>query len=320
MKARRFLVVMGAASLAFALVGPAQAQPRQWDPLAPPSDIALLVADMSRSLVQVQCGSRVATGWSLAVSLSDDAKKRGYRSMIATDLDTMSQCREGRSRNVEIRYRGGEYTGELWTWRNGQPYAGVMTRLNVPALSWARVPRPVDGQWVGSVTSDGGNGAAFQQGRVQSVGVTSLTTDLEQSSLTAGSPTFDSQGNVLGMVALQAGRPFEAGAPQLCSSIIRCRDPNSIWVIFTIPRVVRSPEAIPIKGGLRVTWQAPEGADGSGPVDYYEYRVGRGVWKKTSRTVVVIKPLPRKRATTVEIRAVNSIGPGASIVVRGTPL
>jgi hypothetical protein len=34
----------------------------------------------------------------------------------------------------------------------------------------------------------------------------------------------------------------------------------------------------------------------------------------------MIKPLPRGKVASIEVRAVNLCGPGASIFVRGTPL
>lgn len=300
--------------------GVVHASPRQWDPLVPPSDVSSLVAEMSDSILQVQCGDRLATGWSVAVSLSSEAKRKGYRSMIATDAETMAECRSGGRRTVEIRYLGGEYSGYVWNWESNQPFISVMTELRVPMLEWAGIPRPVPGQWVGLVTSEGGNGASFEEGRVQSVALRSLTTDIAPPAFRVGSPIFDSQGSVLGMVASRAGSMVEAGGPELCSSIVSCRNPAATWLVFTIPRVVRSPEVTALKGGLRVQWQPPLGADAAGPVDYYEYRVGQGEWKKTSRMAVVIKPLARGRAVTVEVRAVNFIGPGAGILVRGVPL
>lgn len=320
MRGMRAGVLGVAAAVVLAGAGAAQAAPRQWDPLLPPTDVSALVAGMSDSILQVQCGDRLATGWSVEVSLSNDAKRQGYRSMIATDAEAMENCRSGGRRTVEIRYLGGEYTGYVWNWEIGQPFISVATKLRVPMLSWSGIPRPVVGQWVGLVSSEGGNGASFEDGRVQSVALRSVTTDMAPTAFRVGSPIFDSQGGVLGMVASRAGTVIEAGGPELCSSIVSCRNPSSIWVSFTIPRVIRSPEATALKGGLRVQWQAPLGADGAGPVDYYEYRVGQGAWKRTSRTAVVIKPLARGRAVTVEVRAVNFMGPGAGILVRGTPL
>lgn len=308
------------AALVLSAMATAHASPRQWDPLAPPADVSALVATMSQSILQVQCGDRLATGWSAAVALSSEAKREGYRSMIATDAESMENCRTGGRRTVEIRYLGREYSGYVWNWESGQPYISVMTELRIPMLAWAGIPRPVVGQWVGLVTSEGGNGASFQEGRVQSVGLRSLTTDFSPSIFMAGSPIFDSQGNVLGMVASRSGSTIEAGGPEMCASVINCRNPSQIWLVFTIPRAVRSPEATPVKGGLRVQWQPPLGADAAGPVDYYEYRVGQGTWTRTARTSVIIRPLPKGRSVAVEVRAVNFMGPGAGIFVRGTPL
>lgn len=320
MRHGRGLAALVAAFLVLPGVASAHATPRQWDPLTPPDDVTALVAVMSESVVQVQCGDKLSTGWSIAVGLSEEAQRRGYRSMIITDAESLRDCRTRSTRNVEIRYLGAEFTGYVWSWDEGQPFIAVAMKARVPMLPWARIARPVEGQWVGSVTSEGGNGAAFAEGRVTTVALKSLTTTLELSGTRVGSPIFDSQGNVLAMTAYRNAAVTEAGGPELCMSVVKCQNQAAIWVIFTIPRAVRSPEAAALRGGVKVTWQSPLGADAAGPVDYYEYRVGSGEWRRTTRTSVVIKPLPRGRVATVEVRAVNQVGAGASIFVRATPL
>jgi hypothetical protein len=315
-------LIAGATVVSLALVGTASADvtPRQWDPLVPPTDVTALVAAASESVVLVQCGDQFATGWSAAVSLSKEAQGRGYRSMIATDAQIMDRCRGNGDRTVEIRHMGSEYTGYVWGWDEGQPFISVMTKARIPMLPWSRIARPVANQWAVSVTSEGGNGVSFAEQRVASVGARTLALQTVPTSQQVGSPIVDSQGNVLGMVASRSGVIAVAGGPEMCFGVIRCSNPDSIWLIFTIPRVVRSPEVAPLRAGLRVSWAPPLGADAAGPVDYYEYRVGAGTWRQTTRTAVVIKPLPRGRVTSIEVRAVNSYGSGASIFVRGTPL
>lgn len=315
-------LIAGAIVASLATVGTATADvaPRRWDPLAPPTDVTALVAAASESVVLVQCGDQFATGWSAAVTLSKEAQRKGYRSMIATDAQTLDRCRRSGDRTVEVRYLGSEYTGYVWGWEEGQPFISVMMKARIPMLPWSRIARPVEDQWAVSVTSEGGSGVSYAEQRVASVGARTLALQATPTSQHVGSPIIDSLGNVLGMVASRSGGISVAGGPEMCLSLVNCGDPNSIWLIFTIPRVVRSPEVTPLRAGLRVSWSPPLGADAAGPVDYYEYRVGAGTWRQTTRTAVVIKPLPRGRVTSIEIRAVNSYGSGASIFVRGTPL
>ena len=316
----RSVVVLATLALVVPRSAAALAAPQPLDPLAPPSDVTALVAQLSESLVQVQCGSQFATGWSVAVRLSEEAQRKGYRSMIATDAEVMDGCRDRGDRIVEIRHLGNEYTGYVWGWESGEPYISVMTKARIPMLPWDGIARPTEGQWVGLVTSEGGNGASFVEGRVQVVGTRTLITTLDRSPVRIGSPIFDSEGNVLGMMANRSNGISEAGGPELCFSLINCRGSSPVWLIFTIPRVVRAPEATALRGGLRIEWQAPLGVDAEGPVEYYEYRIGQQMWRRTERNVIVLKPLPRGRLVTVEIRAVNFIGPGASIFVRAKPL
>lgn len=312
----------GAAVVSLLLLGSssAEASEAEWNPLAPPADVTALVAAKSESVLFVQCGDQFATGWSVAVSLSKEAQRRGFRSMIVTDAQTMDRCRSGGSRNVELRHLGREYTGYVWNWERGLPFVSIMTKAKIPMLRWSRIARPVEDQWAVSLTSEGGNGVSFAEQRVASVSTRALALAVSPSSQEVGSPVIDGQGNVLGMIAGRAGTVSVAGGPELCLGIVRCVDADSIWLIFTIPRVVRSPQATPLRAALRVSWRPPVGADAAGPVDYYEYRVGAGSWRRTTRTTVLIKRLPRGRAALIEIRAVNSYGPGASIFVRGTPL
>jgi hypothetical protein len=79
------------------------------------------------------------------------------------------------------------------------------------------------------------------------------------------------------------------------------------------PSAVTKARAIGVKGGVRVTWAAPESTGGS-RITGYEYRVGSGRWMTTRATSITVKARPGSKVT-VAVRALNSAGWGASTTV-----
>lgn len=73
----------------------------------------------------------------------------------------------------------------------------------------------------------------------------------------------------------------------------------------------------PLRGAIRVAWSAPADLGGATRVTY-QYQVGKQAWKPTSKTRITIKGKKGTRIP-VQVRAVNSAGPGKALKVVGIP-
>ena len=86
---------------------------------------------------------------------------------------------------------------------------------------------------------------------------------------------------------------------------------------ITKPGAVTALKAVPIKGGLRVTWRGPADRGGAETVTY-QYRAGKGAWTATNKSTVRVLGV-RGKVLSLSVRAVNAAGPGPSRTVRAKP-
>lgn len=328
------LILVGSASGAYAhAVGPVgasadaaisadvESRSTSWSPANPPADLTGLLNKLSDSVVTLFCGRTPATAWAVAgIRLNPEAQAQGHRTMLVTSYTAMRNCLSAESRYVEMRHRGVETLAYVWGWDMGTDVASVHTNLVIPGLQWSEVPRPIPGQWVAAVGSSNGAGVSTTMGVVTSVGLRDLTTSVAVGQPGAGAPLVDSAGRVLATMASESVSVENraVGSPLLCVGLINCNRPLDVWMNFTVPSGVASLRATPMKGSLRISWARPRPTTTS-PVEYYEFRVGNALWQSTTQLSVVIPGLAKGRPVTVEVRAVNFMGPGASSRVTSRP-
>lgn len=88
--------------------------------------------------------------------------------------------------------------------------------------------------------------------------------------------------------------------------------------LTSAPGRVTAVKATALRSAIRVTWAAPQDTGGL-PIARYEYRVGTQSWSSTGSRVVTLRNLTKGRAVAVQVRAVNTIGPGPAVRVRAVP-
>lgn len=111
--------------------------------------------------------------------------------------------------------------------------------------------------------------------------------------------------NFAGTVHLAA-----AGTDQLQIAWLTEKSPP----LVTAPGAVRDMSARQKKKSLTFTWREPEDLGGSDSCAY-EWRIGKGQWKTTTRPRVTIR-LGNRKVVAFRVRAVTQVGPGPTTVVR----
>ncbi len=89
---------------------------------------------------------------------------------------------------------------------------------------------------------------------------------------------------------------------------------------MVVPSAPRDLTATGGDGEVTLSWRVPD--DGGSPIKYYEYKVDNGAWTSTGgkSTTYTVTGLTNGQTYRFEVRAVNSIGPGAeSAPVSATP-
>ena len=292
--------------------------PRTWVPSAAPADLGALITRLGDSVATVFCGTTPATAWAVeGIRLNPEATAQGHRTMLVTSLESVERCTYAGKRYIELRHRGVETMAYVWGWDEKTGLAAVHSTNVIPGLQWSGVPRPVLGQWVAAIGSSNGVGVSTTMGQVTEVGLRDLKTNLSVGAPGMGGPIVDSAGRVLA-THISEGLDIQnraVGSPLLCDGVINCARPLDVWMNFTVPGAVSLLRATPLKGAVRVTWARPTTTSTTSPVDTYEYRVGAGAWTATSSTAVTIGRLAKGRPVTVEVRAVNFMGPGVVATV-----
>lgn len=294
------------------------AAPRAWTPSAPPADLGALITRLGDSVATVFCGTTPATAWAVdGVKLSSQAMAQGHRTMLVTSLESVERCTYAGTRYVELRHRGVETMAYVWGWDEKTGLASIHSTNVIPGLQWFGVPRPVVGQWVAAIGSSNGVGVSTTMGQVTEVGLRDLKTSLSVGAPGMGGPIVDNAGRVLATHVAE-GLDLQnraVGSPLLCDAVISCTRPLDVWMNFTVPGAVGSLRATPLKGAVRVTWVRPTTTSTTSPVEGYEYRVGTGAWTSTALTAVTIGRLAKGRSVTVQVRAINFMGPGVVATV-----
>ena len=299
-----------------------QLRSSSWSPASPPADLDGMIRRVSESVVTVYCGNTPATAWALSgIRLHPDAQRQGHRTMLVTSLSAMRGCLSSNTRYVEMRHRGIETLAYVWGWDEAHDVASIHTTLVIPGLQWSEVPRPTVNQWVAAVGSSNGVGVSTTIGSVTSVGLRDISTTISVGQQATGAPVLDNAGRVLATMSAESWDLLNqaVGNPLLCAEIINCTRPLDVWMNFTVPGSVGSLRASPLKGSLRVRWARPGTTSTLSPVDVYEYRIGSSLWRSTNRTSVVLTGLAKGRLVTVEVRAVNFMGPGPAARVSARP-
>ena len=293
-----------------------------WDPTAPPVDLGVFTQQAARSLALVSCGGRTATAWALAdIVLHPDAQAMGHKTMLVTSFGAIENCRSEFNRNVTMTYAGAQSRAYVWSWDTTNGLASVHTDVVIPGLRWDAVPRPTPQQWVAAVSVAQAGGPVASTGAVTSVAETGLGVSFAQQQDFPGAPVMDNFGFVLATMGSTSsfGQVAPVGGPALCAALLICGDDTEIWMAYTVPGAVGSLRATPLKGALRIAWRTPPGTTKYNPPGGFQYRVGTSAWTSTDLMTAVIRGLRKGRQVTVEVRAVNFMGPGPVTRVSARP-
>jgi hypothetical protein len=291
-----------------------------WTPSMPPADLGSLTNRMMDSVVTVFCGKTPASAWALSgINLHPDAKREGHRTALVTSYEAMEPCMYSGTRFIEMRHRGVETLAYVWDWDEQSGLAVVHTSLVIAGLQWSQVPRPAVGQWVAALGSSNGVGISVTQGTVTSMGLRDLSTSLAVGQPGVGGPVIDNAGRVLATIVAEGVELDNRaiGNPLLCEDLINCSNPMGVWMNFTVPGRVAAPKAMALKSAVRFSWAPPTTTSTASPVETFEYRQPGGLWISTSARGVTVRTQGKGRPVTLEVRAVNFVGPGSSVMISG---
>lgn len=200
-------------------------------PSNPPADLASMTKQITNSVVTIQCGDSIGSGWSVIVDLPNSIKSQGFVSYIITNHHVIEACTDGSELQM-LLHNGEVITGHVWAYDSNNDVAGVVTNSYVPGLTW-RGQKPMQGWWVGVIGSPLGHPGVLTTGIVSSVSTNggNLTAPINHGN--SGGPVFDSSGRVLGLAtaAYTEAQNFGIfnGSPMLCGPVINCPDVSAVW-------------------------------------------------------------------------------------------
>ena len=202
-------------------------------PAKSPDDLVALAAVETQSVVTVNCGTGLGSGWSAKVQLTNKMIAAGYKSYVITNQHVIKECIE--SRNVTLTLANqNTIQGYLQTWDETNDMAGILTKQSIPQLSLSGV-RPQEGWWAGVIGSPLGFPGVLTEGIISSVSATSAlaTTTAHINPGNSGGPAFDRTGRVVGLATAKyvdsEGFGIIHGTPSLCLNILNCINPENLW-------------------------------------------------------------------------------------------
>jgi hypothetical protein len=311
----KFVLIPALISLLLSAVsiGPTQADARAaWDPYSAPTDLGGLGQRIGQSVVTLYCGKTAVSAWSADIRISSEAAQAGYKSYLLTTYSAMSPCMYEGKRFVEMRHRGIESLGYVWSWDKSSGLAAVFTNQVVTPLKWNGNPRPVNGQWVAAVGSAFGSGQSLSTGAVNSVELRAFRATIAVPTSSSGAPVVDNLGRVIGMATDRAsvGGTYMAGTPLLCVDLIECARPLDVWAVITPPGPPTGVTAVGGVGSATVSWSAPVSNGGSAITSFTAVANPGGARCVSSSTRCVVTGLSAGTSYTFTVFASNAMGDG----------
>ena len=203
-------------------------------PANSPSDLVSLAAQTTKSVVTVQCGNGVGSGWSINATLSTANISNGYNSYVITNHHVIEDCIGSRSVTLLLSDQT-KVSGYVYTWDEANDVAGILTSKVIAPLNW-RGATPQQGWWVGVLGSPLGFPGILTTGIVSSVNSSTFlgTTNAAINPGNSGGPVFDRSGRVIGLATAKysgsEGFGIFNGTPLLCNKIVLCTGTSQIWL------------------------------------------------------------------------------------------
>ena len=207
-------------------------------PANSPSDLVSLAAQTTKSVVTVQCGNGVGSGWSINATLSTANISNGYNSYIITNHHVIENCIGNRSVTLLLSDET-KVSGYVYTWDEANDVAGILTSKVIAPLNW-RGATPQQGWWVGVLGSPLGFPGILTVGIVSSVNSSTFlgTTNAAINPGNSGGPVFDRSGRVIGLATAKysgsEGFGIFNGTPLLCNKIVLCTGTSQIWLSASV--------------------------------------------------------------------------------------
>ena len=202
-------------------------------PANQPSDLVVLAAQTTKSVVTVLCGDGIGSGWAINANLSSTNSGSGYTSYVITNHHVIADCTLNRDVTLVLSDQT-RVSGYVYAWDEANDVAGILTSTKIPPLNW-RGATPQQGWWVGIIGSPLGFPGVLTTGIVSSVQTGKFlgTTTAPINPGNSGGPVFDRTGRVIGLATAKYidAESFGIfhGAPLLCQKIVSCTSTSQIW-------------------------------------------------------------------------------------------
>jgi S1-C subfamily serine protease len=219
-----------------------------------PEDVLTLTSNIKNSVVGVWCANSpgaqfgsMGTGWS-AKFRSPFTKSIEIKSYVITNLHVVDKCLNS---EVRLNLSGGEVVlGTVIAWDSVNDLAGIATTTEIPQLGWQGA-EPEQGTWTGIIGNPQGLSGTLATGYVLNVvdshsdrigfgfpefpatkGMPSGTTTARTDHGGSGSPVFDREGRIFGIIEgfyPLTGESVFRGTPLLCVKIFACPIDVNAW-------------------------------------------------------------------------------------------
>lgn len=236
------VVALGSVGIGVHLEGRVSELERQLarqDLYAPPKDLDALIDRVQRSVVIIECGDSLGSGWVIDLGpLSDTADPeaieidRQFPTEVVTNHHVVEGCTD-RPKSVRATADGQTFDAYLYSWDEENDLALVGIRQLVPALEPANEPRP--GYWVMAVGAPYGLEGSISIGNVINVDSTGVISTAPLNTGNSGGPLVNSRGRVVGtsswsLVGDENPQNWNVAidVPSFCAVLVNC-DESPAW-------------------------------------------------------------------------------------------